>query len=48
MVKILNKRTPKYLLDLLRPFTTEYDLRDKTSKLTLSKPRTEFLKRSPC
>ena len=48
MVKILNKRTPEYLLDLFRPFTTEYDLRDKTSKLTLSKPRAEFLKGSPC
>ena len=46
MVKILNKRTPEYLQGLFRPFTTEYDPRDKANKLALSKPRTEFLKPS--
>ncbi|CAH3137377.1 unnamed protein product, partial [Porites lobata] len=46
--KVLIKRTPEYLQDLFKPFTREYDLRDKTNKLALLKLRTEFLQRSIC
>lgn len=44
MFTILNKQTPEYLQDLFKPFTTEYDLKDKANKLALSKPRTELLR----
>ena len=36
MLKILNKRTLEYLQDLLKPFTTECDLRDKANKVALA------------
>ena len=48
MFKVLINRTPEYLQDLFKPFTREYDLRDKTNKLALLKLRTEFLQRSIC
>ena len=48
MLKILNKRTLEYLQDLFKPFTTEYDLRDKANKAALPKARSEFLKRTVC
>ena len=46
MFKVLIKRTPEYLQDLFKPFTREYDLRDKANKLALLKLRAEFLQRS--
>ena len=44
LFKILNKRTPEFLQDLFKPFTTEYDLRDKANKVALPNPSTELLK----
>ena len=48
MFKTVNEQTPEYLHDLFKPFSTDYGLRDKENKFALSKPRTEFLKRSFC
>ena len=46
MFKTINKQAPEYLQDLFKPFSTEYNLRDKANKLALPKPRTDFLKQS--
>ena len=44
MFQTINKQAPEYLQDLFKPFNTEYNLRDKTNKLALPKPRTNFFK----
>ena len=48
MFNTINKQAPKYLQDLFKPFSTEYNLRDKANKLALPKPPTDFLKGSFC
>jgi len=48
MFKTVNKQTPEYLQDLLKPFSTDYGLRDKENKFALPKSRTDLLKRSFC
>ena len=48
LFKTTNKQAPEYLQDLVKPFSTEFKLRDKANKLTLPKPRTDFLKRRFC
>ena len=48
MFKVLIKRTPEYLQDLFKPFTREYDLRDKANNLVPLKLRTEFLQQRIC
>ena len=44
MFKTLNDQSSEYL----KPFSTDYGLRNSDSKLALPKPRTDFLKRSFC
>lgn len=46
MFKILNRRAPSYLVDLVSSYKTNYRLRDIDNKLSLPKPNTEYLKRS--
>ena len=46
MFKVLNKLAPSYLADLFKGYQTNYNLRNIDNKLILSKPNTEFLKRS--
>ena len=46
MFKTLNDQSPEYLKGLFKPFSTGYSLRNSDNKLALSKPRTDFLKRS--
>ena len=45
MFKTIHKFSPKYLQDLFIERNTNYNLRG-SSKLQLSKPRTDYLKRS--
>ena len=46
MFKSLNKLAPVYLQDLFIERSTEYNLRNSFNKLSLPKPRTNYLKRS--
>ena len=46
MFKSLNGLAPVYLHELFSERDTDYDLRDSFRKLNLSKPRTNYLKRS--
>ena len=46
MFKSLNGLAPVYLHDLFSERHTDYDLHDSFRKLNLSKPRTDYLKRS--
>ena len=46
MFKYLNKQAPVYLQNLFHERSTEYDLRNSFQKLTLPRPRTNYLKRS--
>ena len=48
MLKTLNEQSPEYLKGLLKPFSTDYGLRNSDNKLVLPKPRTDFFKRSFC
>ena len=43
MFKTINKQAPEYLQDLFKPFSAEYNLRDKANKLAIPKPRSDFL-----
>ena len=47
MFKSLHKLAPVYLQDLFNERSSYYDLRNSSGKLTLPKPRTGYLKRSP-
>ena len=44
----LDDQTPEKLEGLFKPFSKDYELRNIETKLALSKPRTDFLKRSFC
>ena len=46
MFKPLNGLAPVYLHDLFSEQQTDYNLRDSFRKLNLSKPHTDYLKRS--
>lgn len=46
MFKAGHNLVPTYLHELFTPYESSYDLRDKDNKLTLPKPRTDYLKRS--
>ena len=46
MFKSLNKLAPGYLQDVFNIRSTDYNLRNSCSKLTLPKPRTKYLKRN--
>ena len=46
MFKSLNEQAPVYLQNLFHERSTDYDLRNSFHKLTLPRPRTNFLKRS--
>ena len=48
MFKSLNEQAPVYLQNLFHERSTDYDLRNSFHKLTLPRPRTNFLKRSFC
>ena len=44
--KALNEQAPVYLQNLFHERSTDYDLRNSFHKLTLPRPRTNYLKRS--
>ncbi|CAH3185257.1 unnamed protein product [Porites lobata] len=46
MFKSLNEQAPVYLQNLFHERSTDYDLRNSFHKLTLPRPRTNYLKRS--
>ena len=46
MFKFLNEQAPVYLPNLFHERSTDYDLRNSFHKLTLPRPRTNYLKRS--
>ena len=46
MFKSLNGLAPVYLQDLFSERHIDYDMRDSLCKFNLSKPRTDYLKRS--
>ena len=46
MFKSLNNLTPKYLSELFKPYSTDYNLRNVDKKVALPFPHTDFLKRS--
>ena len=46
MFKSLNEQAPVYLHNLFHERSTDYDLRNSFHKLTLPRPRTNYLKRS--
>ena len=46
MFKSLNEQAPVYLQNLFHERSTDYDLRNSLHKLSLPKPRTNYLKRS--
>ncbi|CAH3124090.1 unnamed protein product [Porites lobata] len=46
MFKSLNAQAPVYLQNLFHERSTDYDLRNSFHKLTLPRPRTNYLKRS--
>ena len=46
MFKSLNEQAPVYLQNLFHERSTDYDLRSSFHKLTLPRPRTNYLKRS--
>ena len=46
MYKCLNGLVPNYLQNLFTHRCTSYNLRNQEYKITLPKPRTDFLKRS--
>ena len=46
MHKIMNDQTPDYLKELFEIRPNPYNLRDSENKLSLPKPRTDYLKRS--
>ena len=45
MFKYLKEESPMYLQDLFHERSTDYDLRNSVRKLTLPRPRTNYLKR---
>ena len=45
MFKSLNEQAPVYLHNLFHERSTDYDLRNSFQKLTLTRPRTNYLKR---
>ena len=48
MFKILNGDAPSYLQNLFSVHGSAYNLRNSEIKLSLPKPRTNYLKRSLC
>lgn len=46
MFKILHNSMPSYLSNIFSPYSTNHNLRNINNKLSLPKPRTDFLKRS--
>ena len=46
MFKSMNEQAPAYLQNLFHERSTDYDLRNSFHKLTLHRPRTNYLKRS--
>ena len=46
MFKSLNEQAPVYLQNLFHDRSTDYDLRNSFRKLTLPRPRPNYLKRS--
>ena len=46
MFKTIHKLAPKYLHQLFTPRRSEYNLRNLEGKLALTKPHTNYLKRS--
>ena len=46
MFKYLNDQAPVYLQNLFDERNSDYDLRNSFRKLVLTKPRTDYLKRS--
>ena len=46
MFKSLNEQAPVYSQNLFHERSTDYDLRNSFHKLTLPRPRTNYLKRS--
>ena len=46
MFKSLNEQAPVYLQNLFHERSTDYDLRNSFHKLTLPRPRTNYLKQS--
>ena len=46
MFKSMNEQAPAYLQNLFHKRSTDYDLRNSFHKLTLHRPRTNYLKRS--
>ena len=46
MFKSLNERAPVYLQNPFHERSTDYDLRNSSHKLTLPRPRTNYLKPS--
>ena len=48
MFKTINDQTPAHLKGQVKPFSTDYGLRNIENKLALPKRRSDFLKRSFC
>ena len=46
MFKTLNNKPPEYLRNLFTDRNTQYSLRNSGDKLNLSRPRTDYMKRS--
>jgi hypothetical protein len=48
MYKTINKLAPKYFQNLFSFRSTDYDLKNAEMKMSLLKPRTDYLKPSFC